>query len=170
MSVDADIIAKLEELLEGTAFGLHPDGSSLAVPVGKLLVVGNDEEVQQAQCSVDPRPCYIVPGEHYTPAATVGRAANVSGHERWDARVVRIIVNYAYSPDDAPTALHQVIANDRLTIKNCLEYPFNIALVAGWAISQVVATAIVLRRDSQSVAAVTQLAIELHVEYRETLP
>ena len=170
MSVDAGIIAKLKELLEGSDFGLHPDGSSLAIPAGKFVVVGQDDQTQQAQCTVDPRPCYIVPGEHFAPTITGGRAANVSGHERYDARVIRIVVNYDVEPDAAATALDQTIADDRLTIKNCLEYPFNLDLVDNWVSSRVVADAIVPRRDPQGFVAIQALAIELQVEYREILP
>jgi hypothetical protein len=170
VSVDALIIAKLKELLEGTAWGVHPDGSFLRVAPGKLVVVGADDQIQQAQCTVDPRPCYIIPGEHLAPTITGGRAANVAGHERYDARVIRIVVNYDVEPDAAVTALDQTIADDRLTIKNCLEYPFNLDLVDGWVSSRVVADTIVQRRDPQGIVAINSLAIELNVEYREILP
>lgn len=170
MSVDADIIAKLADLLDGSDFGTHPDGSSLAVPVGKLVVVNPDELVQGAPCDADPRPVAIIPGEHYAPTITGGRPANVAGHERYDARVIRILVNYGYNPDDGPTAMHRRIADDRLTIKNALEYPYNLDLVDGWVISQVVADAVVPQRNQDGPTGIFTLALEVRVEYRETLP
>ena len=170
MSVDADIIAKISDLIDGSDFGLHPDGSSLSVPVGKFVVVNPDEFVQGAPCDADPRPAAIIPGDHYAPGVTGGRPANVSGHERYDARVIRIIVNYGYSPDDGPTAMHQRIADDRLTLKNALEYPYNLDLVDGWVISQVAASAVVPNRGADGITGIYSLALELRVEWRETLP
>lgn len=157
MSVLADILTRIEALIEGSyAPAVRP------IAAGTFEVVGDDHAVQQPLATTTAIPVYIEL-EREVEDPTV--PSDVSGDYHWEAREIPIYVRYAYSPDDTGTARARTAADAEVTLKRVLLEPLNFC--AGWARCQIVASR-TPDEDNQGVQAIRWLVLTLTITYRES--